>query len=106
MKFVKLILKNVLRNKRRTALTVSSIAVSLFLIVTLATVLAELTRGSGDANPLRLVARHGVSLMFDLPAAYRARIAKVEGVKKSHPSWSLLVQPLQGAVHGHGRQRL
>jgi putative ABC transport system permease protein len=83
MKFTRLILKNVLRNKRRTLLTVSSLAVSLFLIVTLATILTELARGSENANPLRLVSRHGVSLMFDLPTSYRQRIAAVPGVKLS-----------------------
>ena len=56
MKFAKLIFKNILRNKRRTLLTVSSLAVSLFLIITLATVLSELHRGSAMANPLRLAA--------------------------------------------------
>lgn len=88
MKFGKLILKNVLRNKRRTLLTVSSLAVSLFLIVTLATVLTELHRGSEVANPLRLVSRHSVSLMFDLPMAHRNRIASVPGVRVALPySW-------------------
>jgi putative ABC transport system permease protein len=85
MKFTRLILKNVLRNKRRTLLTVSSLAVSLFLIVTLATVLTELSRGSANANPLRLVTRHGVSLMFNLPGSYRQRIANVPGVKLALP---------------------
>jgi putative ABC transport system permease protein len=85
MKFTRLILKNVLRNKRRTLLTVSSLAVSLFLIITLATVLTELSRGSENANPLRLVSRHGVSLMFDLPSSYRQRIAAVPGVKLALP---------------------
>jgi putative ABC transport system permease protein len=85
MKFTRLILKNVLRNKRRTLLTVSSLAVSLFLIVTLATVLTELARGSETANPLRLVSRHGVSLMFNLPGSYRQRIAAVPGVKLALP---------------------
>ncbi len=41
MKFSKLILKNILRNKRRTLLTISSLVVSLFLIITLATILTE-----------------------------------------------------------------
>jgi putative ABC transport system permease protein len=85
MKFAKLILKNILRNKRRTLLTVSSLAVSLFLIVTLATVLTELSRGSEAANPLRLVSRHSVSLMFDLPVSYPQRIAAIPGVKLALP---------------------
>ena len=85
MKFGKLVLKNLLRNKRRTLLTVSSLAVSLFLIVTLVTVLTELTRGSADANPLRLVSRHAVALTFNLPLAYRDKIAAVPGVKLALP---------------------
>ncbi|MBK6312805.1 MAG: FtsX-like permease family protein [Blastocatellia bacterium] len=85
MKFAKLIFKNILRNKRRTLLTVSSLAVSLFLIITLATVMRELTRGSETANPLRLVARHGVSLMFDLPGSYVERVEKVPGVELVTP---------------------
>jgi putative ABC transport system permease protein len=80
-----LILKNVLRNKRRTTLTVSSLAVSIFLIVTLATVLTELSRASEGANPLRLVSRHAVSLGFNLPLAYRDRIAAVPGVELATP---------------------
>jgi putative ABC transport system permease protein len=88
MKFGKLILRNILRNKRRSALTISSLAVSLFLIVTLGTVLTELARGSAEANPLRLVSRHAVSLMFDLPLAYQSKIAAVPGVKLVTPySW-------------------
>jgi putative ABC transport system permease protein len=85
MKFGHLILKNILRNKRRTLLTVSSLAVSLFLIVTLATVLTELSRGSENANPLRLVTRHAVSLTFPLPIAYRDKIAAVPGVTLALP---------------------
>ena len=51
MKFAKLILKNVLRNKRRTLLTLSSLVVSLFLIISLATILTEFERGSQESNP-------------------------------------------------------
>src|SRR5947199_10837187 len=81
MKFSKLILKNILRNKRRTLLTISSLVVSLFLIITLATILTELTRGTKESNPLRLVTRHAVSLGFTLPVSQRQRIASVPGVK-------------------------
>src|SRR5215217_4135276 len=88
MKFGKLILKNILRNKRRSMLTISSLVVSLFLIITLATIITEFTRGSKEANPLRLVTRHSVSLTFPLPIAYRERIAAIPGVKRVMPfSW-------------------
>jgi putative ABC transport system permease protein len=88
MKFAKLIFKNILRNKRRTLLTISSLVVSLFLIITLATVLTELERGTDQANPLRLVSRHAVSLAFPLPIADIERIKSVPGVKDAMPfSW-------------------
>ncbi len=88
MKFSKLILKNILRNKRRTLLTISSLVVSLFLIITLATILTEFTRGSSEANPLRLVTRHAVSLGFTLPVSQQQRMATVPGVKSVMPfSW-------------------
>jgi len=88
MKYSKLILKNILRNKRRTLLTISSIVVSLFLIITLATILTEFSRGSASSNPLRLITRHAVSLGFTLPVSQQQRIATVPGVKAVIPfSW-------------------
>ena len=85
MRFAKLILKNVLRNKLRTLLTVSSLVVSLFLIVTLGTILTEMQRGSEEGNPSRLMSRHSVSLAFLLPIADVQRIQSVPGVKAVMP---------------------
>jgi putative ABC transport system permease protein len=85
MRFAKLILKNVLRNKRRTLLTVSSLVVSLFLIISLATILTEFERGTDEANPLRVLTRHSVSLGFLLPIADLQRIETVPGVKAVMP---------------------
>jgi putative ABC transport system permease protein len=85
MRFAKLILKNVLRNKRRTLLTLSSLIVSLFLIISLATILTEFERGSDEANPSRLMSRHSVSLTFLLPMANLQRIQTVQGVKSVMP---------------------
>jgi putative ABC transport system permease protein len=85
MRFTKFILKNVLRNKRRTLLTVSSLVVSLFLIISLATILTEFARGSEEANPMRLMTRHSVSLGFLLPIADLQRIESVPGVKAAMP---------------------
>ena len=85
MKFAKLIVKNVLRNKRRTLLTISSLVVSLFLIISLATILTEFERGSEEANPSRLMTRHAVSLGFVLPLADLQRIKAVPGVKEAMP---------------------
>ena len=85
MKFAKLVFKQILRNKLRTVLTVSSVVVSLFLIITLATMLTEFERGSSKASPLRLVSRHAVSLGFVIPYAHLARIKSVPGVKEAMP---------------------
>lgn len=82
MKFLELLLRNLARNRRRTILTITSIAASLFLVATLRTVLTEL-QSSADTpeSALRLVTRHRVSIVNILPIAYRAQIAQVDGVK-------------------------
>jgi len=88
MKYAKLIFKNILRNKRRTLLTISSLVVSLFLIISLATILTEFDRGSEEASPLRLVSRHAVSLGFVIPMAHLPKMKTVPGVKEVMPfSW-------------------
>ena len=85
MKFAKLVFKNILRNKLRTLLTVSSLVVSLFLIVSLGTILTEFDRNVDQSNPLRLMSRHAVSLGFVLPMAHVERIRAVPGVKNAMP---------------------
>jgi putative ABC transport system permease protein len=82
MKYFALLYKNVWRNHRRTLLTVTSIAVSLFLVATLLTLLNELQNPiETPDSALRLITRHKVSLFNSLPIAYRQKIAKVEGVQ-------------------------
>jgi putative ABC transport system permease protein len=81
MKFAKLVFKNILRNRLRTLLTIMSLVVSLFLIVTLGTILTEFDRGTEESNPLRLDTRHNVSLGFPMPMAHLQRIRAVPGVK-------------------------
>lgn len=85
MKFAKLVFKNIFRNKLRTLLTVSSLVVSLFLIVSLGTIVTEFDRNTEQSNPLRLMTRHAVSLAFVLPMAHLERIRAVPGVKNAMP---------------------
>src|SRR3569832_897036 len=88
MKYAKLIFKIILRNKRRTLLTISSLVVSLFLIISLATILTEFDRGTEESSPLRLVSRHAVSLGFVIPMAHLQKMKPVPGVKEVMPfSW-------------------
>lgn len=80
------IARNALRNKRRFALTVSSVAVSLCLLTVLQVVLRGLTDPTPtDASALRIVVRHKVSLANMLFARYRARIERLPGVKHCTP---------------------
>jgi len=76
----KLIRRNLLRNKRRTILTVLSIAIALILLAFLDLLLAAMS-GVNSANASRLVVRHAISLTFSLPAAYEQRLASLEHVE-------------------------
>src|SRR6266436_10429130 len=77
-----LILRNALRNKRRLALTLSSVALSLFLLTGLQVVLRGLTDPTTtDEAALRMVVRHKVSLANMLFAKYKFRVEKMPGVR-------------------------
>ncbi len=75
----KLIRRNLLRNKRRTILTVLSIAIALVLLSFLDLMLAAMT-GANAAAANRLVVRNAISLTFTLPAAYEQRLETLEHV--------------------------
>ena len=76
------IVRNALRNKRRFALTLFSVAVSLFLLTVLQVVLRGMTDpATTDEAALRVVVRHKVSLANMLFAKYKLRLEKMPGVK-------------------------
>ena len=80
------IVKNAFRNKRRALLSVSSVAVSLFLLVTLQVALRELTLPvESPGAELRVCARNKVSLTNPLPARQRPIIEKIPGVEGVTP---------------------
>jgi putative ABC transport system permease protein len=81
MKFAPLILKHLRKNWLRTLSTVLAMAVCIFLICTLQTVVDAVNYGLHLGNASRLVTRHYVSLVFNLPNSYEAKIAAVPGVK-------------------------
>src|SRR5216117_1580019 len=82
MKYLRLIFRNVVRNRRRTILTVLSITMSLFLISTLKTLLDELENPpTTPESAKRLFTRHKVSLGVMMPLAYQAKIRAVPGVE-------------------------
>ena len=78
--------KNTLRNKRRSFLTISSIAVSLCLLGVLLTIYNALFYSvATPGQALRLIVRHKVSLTQPILAAYEAKIRQVPGVKEISP---------------------
>jgi putative ABC transport system permease protein len=81
MKFLPYLLKHLRRNWIRTGSTVVAMAVCIFLFCTLQTVLAEVNNLLEGTSANRLITRHAVSLVFNLPLAYANRIASVPGVK-------------------------
>lgn len=75
------IIKNSLRNKRRFLLSVCSVAISLFLFVTLQVALREMTIPPEDIGAsLRIAVRNKISLTNTLPARQLAKIEKMPGV--------------------------
>lgn len=79
------VVRNVLRNKRRTTLTVFSIAVSLFLVVTLRAALEEVINPrESDTSVLRLATR-GTTLTAFLPISHGKKIEAISGVKHVMP---------------------
>ncbi|MEK7677359.1 MAG: ABC transporter permease [Verrucomicrobiota bacterium] len=83
------ITKNALRNKRRALLCILSVAVSLFLLVTLLVALREVTVPPEDIGAaLRVVVRNKISFTNPLPARQRAVIERIPGVAAVSPfSW-------------------
>jgi putative ABC transport system permease protein len=82
-RFLSLMVKNSLRNRRRSLLTIGSVAVSLCLLGVLFAIYSALFLA--DATPaqaLRLVVRHRVSLTQSMPIAYRQKIQAIPGVRQ------------------------
>jgi putative ABC transport system permease protein len=73
--------KNAFRNKRRSILTVLSIAFSLLLLTLMMTVWRAFFIDQGTVQSAqRLFTRHKVSLVFYLPSYYREKIRALPGV--------------------------
>src|ERR1700729_2607673 len=89
MTLSRFVTKNAFRNKRRSILTVLSIAFSLLLLTLMMTIWRAFYLDQGSAESAeRLVVRHRVSLTFNLPGYYREKIRAVPGVVAVVPvSW-------------------
>jgi len=86
VRFLPYVLKHLQRSWLRTLSTVLGMALCIFLICTLQTVLAAMDQSVKGADPGRLATRHAVSIVFNMPYAYRSRVGAVPGVKRVSPA--------------------
>ncbi len=84
LRLAPLVVRNVLRNRRRTLLTLASTAVSLALLALLVAMFQSFFYGEDNspAEARRIITRHRVSLTQSLPAGHMQRIAAVPGVQE------------------------
>src|SRR6266567_1555586 len=83
LRYFPLVAKNAWRNRRRTILTILSIAASLSLLGMLMAIYAAFyVRDPPPAQALRLAVANKVSLVFSMPEAYREKIKQVPGVRE------------------------
>src|SRR5215475_5107464 len=88
MELIKLLLRNALRHKLRSLVTIVGGGGAVMAFALLRTVVTAWYTGVEASAANRLITRHAVSFVFTLPLAYRDRIAQVPGVNKvTFASW-------------------
>ncbi|MGH7824188.1 MAG: ABC transporter permease [Candidatus Binatia bacterium] len=88
MELIRLLFRNALRHKLRSALTILGVGVAVMAFALLRTVVTAWYAGVEASAADRLITRHAVSFVFALPLAYRDRIARVPGVNKvTYATW-------------------
>jgi len=88
MRILKLLTRNALRHRLRTALTILGITIDILAFGLLRTVVSAWYAGVNASSTSRLISRSSISLVFSLPISYLDRIRRVEGVKEvSYANW-------------------
>ena len=88
MKLVKIIFRNTLRHKLRTALTIVGIAVAILAFCLLRTVINAWYAGVEASAANRMITRNAISLIFPLPLSYLAKIKQIPGVTEvTYANW-------------------
>jgi putative ABC transport system permease protein len=82
MKFFPLLLANLGRHKRRTILTMLSVALAMFLFASLRTVVTTLQKTGEFGGANRLVSMSASGFMVFLPVSYANRLQAIPGVEK------------------------
>ncbi len=85
---LKLLIKNALRHKLRTILTIVGIAIAVIAFGLLRTVVSAWYAGVEASAANRLITRQAISFIFPLPYSYRDQISKIPGVETvSYFNW-------------------
>ena len=81
MKYFPLVLANLGRHKRRTFLTIASVALALFLFASLRTVVTTIGLAAQFGSARRLVVTNATGIVFPLPLSYANRLRAVPGIE-------------------------
>jgi putative ABC transport system permease protein len=81
MKFIGLVLKSAKRSKRRTLLTVLSVAIAVFLFSALRAVLDGFSAAAAGSSSTRIVTIRSTSLIFSMPTSHGDAIRSTPGVR-------------------------
>jgi putative ABC transport system permease protein len=88
MKVLKLVFKNAMRHKLRTALTILGIAIAVMSFGFMRTIVTAWNAGVTASAANRMIVRHSVSFIFPVPISYREQILKVPGVTQvTYANW-------------------
>ena len=88
MYILKIIIRNTLRHRVRTGLTILGITIAILAFGLLRTIVGLWNVGVERSLATRLVTRNAISLVFSLPISYLDRIRQVPGVKSvSYGNW-------------------
>lgn len=78
-----LVWRNLLAHRVRSALTMLSVVIAVFLVCTLRSLVVALAAGVDASAQNRLVVQSAVSLFVSLPLAYQGKIEQVDGVAQT-----------------------
>jgi putative ABC transport system permease protein len=81
MKLLGLVLKSARRSKRRTALTVLSVAIAVFLFASLRAILDGFNAAAEASSSTRIITIRSTSLIFSMPSGHAQAIRSVSGVR-------------------------
>lgn len=79
---LRLVLKNLFAHPLRALLTMASLAVAIFLLCVLRSLVVSLDAGVRNATSNRLVVQSAVSLFVNLPESYLSKLEAVDGVSR------------------------